>query len=331
MKRTLVPFATVALLAVFINFTAGPVFAATRGDSGRSLYTEIRYSIRGLALPIPTPTPEPTPVPEPTPEPVPTPEPEPTPTPEPEPTPTPEPTPEPEPMPEPEPTPVPEPTPTTTPSGALISFTFDDGWDSAFENGLSIFDAENIDVTYYMTTDHLQFPGFVTPEQLLDVKARGHEIGNHTRSHADLTLVSNEQAHQEIEGAKADLQALGIETTTYAHSFGATNATINDIVQNAGYIGARGTDNGYIDQNSDRYNLPSWDIGNMDFTQVQAIIDGAIAQKKWVVVIIHQVDVAGDPESVSSAVLQQAIDYVQEKNVEVLTMAEGFAKMGSIE
>ena len=213
----------------------------------------------------------------------------------------------------------------------MVSFNLDDGWDSGYENGLPIFDAAGVKTTYYMTTDHLDYSDFITPEQLATVKASGHEIGNHTRSHADLTLITEAQAQEEVVGAKEALEALGIETSTFAYPYGASNTAVQDVVKNAGYAGARGTDDGYIDRLTNPMNLPSWDIGGMSFEQVKAIIDGAAAEKKWVILIIHKVDVAGDPESVSSEVLQQAVEYVQSQGVETVTNAEGLAKMSEIE
>lgn len=322
MQRSL---ASLALFSITLLSTGLPYQTALALD--RAEATQVRTNVRAaIRVSTPTPPPAPTPVPEPAP----TPAPEPTPVPEP--APSPEPTPEPAPTPTPEPTPIPEPEPTPVPTiGAMISFSFDDGWDSGYANGLPVFDAAGVKATYYMTTNHLEYPGFVTPEELLDVKARGHEIGNHTQSHADLTTLTRQAARAEVNGAKEALAALGIAPTTYAHTFGATNDAIERIVKNAGYAGARGTDNGYIDANSNRYNLPSWDIAGMGFEQIKTIIDGAVDQKKWVILIIHQVDVAGDPESVSSDVLAQVVAYVKEKNIETVTTAEGLAQMGTIE
>ena len=196
---------------------------------------------------------------------------------------------------------------------------------------MPIFDTEGVKTTYYVTPAHLDYPDFVTPEQLAEIAGHGHEIGNHTVNHADLTTLSSSAARAEVNGAKTTLTQLGYETSTLAYPYGATNASVENIVRNAGYIGARGTDNGFADKNTDRYNLPSWDIGGMTFADVQDIIDSTIAQKKWAILIVHKVDVAGDPESVDSAVLQQAIDYLQEKQVEMVTNKEGFAKLSEIE
>ncbi|MBI5456350.1 polysaccharide deacetylase family protein [Candidatus Kaiserbacteria bacterium] len=295
--------ASIALISVTLLGASPFAFA----DITRDTALRVRADIRAVRVSPPVPVPVPTPTPEPTPEP--------------------EPTPVPEPTPEPEPTPVPEP----QPQGSMVSFNFDDGWDSAYERGLPLFDAADIDTTYYMTTDHLEYPDFITPQQLLTVKSQGHEIGNHSMSHADLTTLSTAEARQEVEGAKEVLLNLGIETTTYAHTFGATNASINQIVEEAGYVGARGTDNGLVDKNSNRYQLESWDIGGMNFAQVKHIIDTASAEKKWAILLIHKVDQGGDPESISSNTLKQVIAYVKAQDVEVVTNAEGLAKMHQIQ
>lgn len=212
----------------------------------------------------------------------------------------------------------------------LISFNLDDGWKSGFETALPIFDSEGIDTTYYVTTGQLGFDDFISSDDVASVASRGHEIGNHTMTHADLTQVSPGEVEQEILGAQLDLENLGVQAATFAYPYGASNGNVRSLVSQH-FAGARGTDNGYIDHESDRYNLPSWDIGGMDFAEIQAIIDGAVAEKKWVVFIIHKLDVAGDPESISSEVLQEAIDYAQEQQMKFVTNSEGLAAMETIE
>ena len=310
MKRLLASAVLCSITLVTTGLPYQQATALTRLDS----LSAVRVDIRALVRVAPTPTPAPTPVPTPEPAPVPTPVPEPVPT--------------PEPTPIPEPTPVPTPVPTA--GTALVSFNMDDGWRSGYDNGLAVFDNANVKISYYPVSTYFTYPDFITTDMLKIVKDHGHEIGNHSRTHADLTTLSRRQASEEVYGARQDLAALGIQTTTVAYPYGASNAFVKNLVQEGGHAGARGTDNGYIDKNSDRFNLPSWDIGGMDFVQIKAIIDGAVDQKKWVILIIHKVDVAGDPDSVSSEVLKQAVEYVQSKNIETVTNAQGLARMSEI-
>lgn len=325
MSRHLAATAIVAVVALTTLFPYSQVLAL-RVDVSTSR-ASVRAAVSTGPISVPTPRPTPAPQPEPEPEPTPVPEPEPTPTPEPEP----QPEPTPEPTPEPGPTPEPEPTPTTTPSGGMVSFNLDDGWRTGFDKGLPLFDARGMKVTYYPVTQTFDFPDFITADMLQDVQARGHEVGNHSRTHADLTTLDAQEAQTEVVGANDELAALGIAATSFAYPYGASNTGVRSLVEGAGFAGARGTDNAYVDKNADRFNLPAWDIGGMSFAQVKGIIDGATAQKKWAILIVHKVDIAGDPESVSSDVLEQALDYVAAQGVEVVTNAEGLAKMETIE
>jgi peptidoglycan/xylan/chitin deacetylase (PgdA/CDA1 family) len=303
---------------------------ADRVSAGQ-VRAELRVSLRGPA-PAPTPAPEPTPTPEPTPEPTPTPTPEPTPTPTPEPEPTPTPEPEPTPTPEPEPTPVPEPEPEPEPSsGALISFDWDDGWRSGYDKGLPIFDAAGIKTTYYVTSQYLAYPGFVKPDEVMSAKERGHEIGSHTRNHEDLTTLPQEQMEEEILGGKQDLVELNHDPKVFAYPYGAANAEVRDVVAGA-FDGARGVEEGFNDKNSDRYILYSWNASTMTLEKAKEVIDQAIAEKKWVIFILHKVDEgADDTESISSELLEDILEYVNASNIEAVTASEGLARLSEIE
>ncbi len=308
--------ASAVLFSVTLLTTGLPLqeaLALSRLDSLQTVRLDIRAGSRVTPLPTPTPVPVPVPVPTPTPVPVPIPEPTPVPT------------------PTPDPVPTPEPVPTPTTGNALISFNMDDGWRSGYENGLSVFDTANVKVSYYPVSTYFDYPDFITKDMLQIVKAHGHEIGDHTRTHADLTQVSRKTAFEEVYGARQDLAALGIQTTTLAYPYGASNTRIQNMVREGGFTGARGTDNGYIDRNTNRMNLPSWDIGGMNFVEIKAIIDGAVAQKKWVILILHKVDVPGDSESTSSQTLREVVEYVQSQNIETVTNSEGLARMNTIQ
>lgn len=288
---------------------------------------ELRVSLRG---PAPTPTPEPTPAPEPTPEPQP--QPEPTPEPEPTPAPTPEPVPEPEPQPEPEPVPAPEPQPEPQPaSGALISFDWDDGWRSGYDVGLPLFDAAGIKTTLYVTSQYLAYPGFVNPDEVMSAKERGHEIGSHTRNHEDLTALSPEAMEEEILGGKQDLVELNHDPKVFAYPYGAENDAVREVVAEA-FDGARGVEEGFNDQNTDRYLLYSWNASTLTLEEAKEVIDQAIAEKKWVIFLLHKVDEGpDDTESISSGLLEDILEYVKASDIETVTTSEGLARLAEIE
>lgn len=213
----------------------------------------------------------------------------------------------------------------------MISFNLDDGWDSGYQKALPIFDAAGIDTTMCITSNHLEYEGFVTPAELADATSRGHEVCGHAREHNDLTLLSEADMEAEIHGGKADLAARGFESTTFAYPFGAVNDAVKQEVKDAGFTSARGVEEGYNDKNTDPYVLYSWNASPMSFEQAKAIIDEAAANGKWVIFLFHKVDEAGDDDSISSAVLQQIVDYVGTTSIEVVTSSEGAARLGTIE
>ena len=70
---------------------------------------------------------------------------------------------------------------------------------------------------------------------------------------------------------------------------------------------------------------------NTPFSQVQAWIDQAIAQKTWVILIFHKIQNAGDDSSdiywSSPQAVQQIADYLKTANAKVITTSEGVYQM----
>jgi peptidoglycan/xylan/chitin deacetylase (PgdA/CDA1 family) len=128
------------------------------------------------------------------------------------------------------------------PNPAIISL--DDGWENQFEYGFPILQKYHDTATFYVVTDYLDHENFMTTEQLKTMVAAGMTIGCHTRSHPYLTSVGQQRAWDEIAGAKAILEADGFNIDTFAYPYGAYNARVVDMVQEAGFRTARTVDAG---------------------------------------------------------------------------------------
>ena len=99
-----------------------------------------------------------------------------------------EPTPEPQPEPEPElqPEPQPEPTPRTL---GKVALTFDDGPDAHYtQRILDILKAEDVLATFFVVGEYVER----YPELVRRIFSEGHLIANHSRSHGDFALLTNE-------------------------------------------------------------------------------------------------------------------------------------------
>jgi peptidoglycan/xylan/chitin deacetylase (PgdA/CDA1 family) len=125
-----------------------------------------------------------------------------------------------------------------------IIISFDDGWENQFEYGFPLLQKYHDTATFYVVTDYLDHPNFMTTEQLRTMVAAGMTIGCHTRSHPYLTSLGGERLRDEIEGAKAILETEGFKIDTFAYPYGAYNQKVVAMVQAAGFRSARTADGG---------------------------------------------------------------------------------------
>ncbi|RJQ31527.1 hypothetical protein C4572_02290 [Candidatus Parcubacteria bacterium] len=210
------------------------------------------------------------------------------------------------------------------PSG-LVSLNFDDGWITTYQNALPILNAAGLKSTQYISSGRFDFSTYVNIDQMLDMQAKGHEIGSHTKTHANLTILSTEEMRDEIIGSKEDLLAAGVNSvTTFAYPFGAYNESVVAVVEEAGYKGARRTQDGFNDSGSNRFLLNRFSVeSDTAFAEAKGWIDSAMSNGTWAVIVFHRVDYSGTRYATTPEVLQQIVDYLKEKNARVVTMDEG--------
>jgi hypothetical protein len=58
------------------------------------------------------------------------------------------------------------------------------------------------------------------------------------------------------------------------------------------------------------------------------MVDTAILNKSWVILVFHEVNTSGDQYSVTPAMLQSMVDYLKQTGVSVVTEQQGLAQMG---
>jgi peptidoglycan/xylan/chitin deacetylase (PgdA/CDA1 family)/uncharacterized protein YjdB len=247
----------------------------------------------------------------------------------------------------------------------FVSIDFDDGYQSMYDNGLPIFDAAGIRTTQYIITGNTNgdtiinpdlgpigvgYPGYVTWDEVHAMATHGHEIGAHTRTHQALSNLCNvpdcsvaDSLQNEIAGSKADLIAQGLNPLTFAYPYGdygyveghpKASSRIGKSVQSAGFYGARDSDAGYNGVGSGHGTpMPFYlwsEAGETDLNttlnNLTGFIDYAVANRLWVVILLHRVD-DNDPDSVgisiSSTLLRGMVDHIVQNNVNVVTNSEG--------
>lgn len=115
-----------------------------------------------------------------------------------------------------------------------VVLTFDDGFASHWDAAAAL-DQRGMRGVFFVTLGQPRMADW----QIKDLSDRGHEIGSHTISHADLTTLSDEALAYELNSSRAQLESIaGRAIEFFAYPYGAWNDRVVSAVQSAGYRGA---------------------------------------------------------------------------------------------
>ena len=112
-----------------------------------------------------------------------------------------------------------------------VAITYDDGPGAETNRLLDKLKAKNAHASFMVLAPNAD----QHPELLKRMKAEGHTIGNHTKSHRQLNTLSYEQVSQEIDAGNAAIKkATGQGTRWVRPPYGATNATVDQVTRDKG-------------------------------------------------------------------------------------------------
>ena len=184
-------------------------------------------------------------------------------------------------------------------TGPVVSFTFDDGNRTQYTDYAPLLSAEGWPATVYINTDDIA-QGVTTKMSLAELtglRDSGWEISSHTADHwAALPPSPTESDYEASIGrAKAWLDANGFPDAGFASAGGMVNATLTSVVQRY-----------------HRYNRVSWGLEALpvadpytlhvgyssdyqtDIAGFRAVLDQAVAERSWVMVLGHGWTPPGD-------------------------------------
>ena len=142
-----------------------------------------------------------------------------------------------------------------------ISLSFDAAWGNEdTKNILDILAKHNVKVTFFMTG------GWVSsfPEDVKAIAAAGHDLGNHSENHKQMSRLSATQCEEEIRKVHDRVKELtGIEMNLFRPPYGDYN---NTVVETSGAMG---------------YRCVQWDVDSLDWKDYgsEAIIDTVCKHK----------------------------------------------------
>jgi peptidoglycan/xylan/chitin deacetylase (PgdA/CDA1 family) len=189
----------------------------------------------------------------------------------------------------------------------IISVTFDDGWANQFTNAEPVLQANGIPGTFYIISDEVQNTtpvdgsAYMDQTQVKNLFAAGNEIGSHTIDHCELTTGLTEPGgtacpgfnlNNEMSQSKSTLEGLvGTgKVTDFAYPYGSYNAT-TIAAGKPYYQSQRSVNAGYNTKDSlDVTQLKMYEVdSNITPAQVQAWVDGAIAEHAWLILTYHEI------------------------------------------
>ena len=115
----------------------------------------------------------------------------------------------------------------------VISVTFDASWggDKTMRI-LDLLDQYNAKATFFLVGIWVD----KYPELVKEIAARGHEIGNHSDSHAHFTQISDSKIREEMDSCSDKIEALtGTRPTLFRPPYGDYNSKVVTIVRDEGY------------------------------------------------------------------------------------------------
>lgn len=121
----------------------------------------------------------------------------------------------------------------------IVSLTFDDG--TADHNAArSILAQNSAHATFYVNSNTVgTSSSFLTWGDVSGLAADGNEIGGHTLDHVDLTSATTAEATRQVCDDRQAFVSRGFPGASFAYPFGASNSSVESIVQTCGYQAAR--------------------------------------------------------------------------------------------
>lgn len=173
-----------------------------------------------------------------------------------------------------------------------LSFTFDDNRMGQYNYAKPILDEAGFRATFYVTRDNFNADSsFFGSDEVKEFYNAGHEIGDHSKTHRDLTNLSETEIKWEID---ADyLKSLGINPRTHAYPYGSFNTTVMRLVSQY-YDYARTAGSGATMHLAslplNAYGLNARVIQkDTSVTTVKSWIDEAITKEKWLIITFHNI------------------------------------------
>lgn len=176
------------------------------------------------------------------------------------------------------------------PAIPLVTFVFDDGFDTDYLVARDIFAEQGAVACSAIATDLIYRPGFLEPAQIIGLSDAGWEIMGHSASHRNLRSLSPGQVEDELYRSKTILEGMGVTVKNLVYPYNKSSEMIRTIARKY-YRSARGGVDAFNQDVLEQYDLRSVSNKKFGLAKMQARVDQAYAERDWLIIHGHQIDV----------------------------------------
>jgi len=146
----------------------------------------------------------------------------------------------------------------------MAALTFDDGYQDFYFNAYPVLRQHGYPSTVYVVSglvgkdNNWDDRNEMVKKPLMDwkmieeVSRNGVQIGSHSRTHPQLSILSQEALREELRGSREELESrLGIPIDQFCYPYGDQTVRVRDEVKNAGYRYAVTTQRGHVEKGFD--------------------------------------------------------------------------------
>lgn len=140
-----------------------------------------------------------------------------------------------------------------------VGLSIDDAYNSVYEKAWPLLREAKIPFTLFVSTDVVdrQATGYMSWDQIRELKSAGVTIGSQTKSHKHLPLISIEEVKQEIDKANVRIsREIGSRPDLFAYPYGEYNSSVRQLIKDRGFKAAFTQSSGALNSSSDQFALP---------------------------------------------------------------------------
>ncbi len=211
---------------------------------------------------------------------------------------------------------------------AIVTFAFDDGYDTDYTNVRPVLDRYDFSATSYVIASMIGDPGRLNIDQLKNLQLSGWDVASHSYSHPNLTAIAPSEIEDELARSQQFFTNNGFQKGAghFAYPYGEFhNEELMHLVQK--YYKTARTIEGGVETlpPSDQHRLRAMVIINSTSpAEVSEMVENAIASGDWLILVFHRIVDSDANEEVEyrASNFEEIVEGIAASGIDVMTVSE---------